>query len=147
VTVLATTLADAVWALLTPLGNLGAVTGAIPFRGDLVDANGNPVEPPLDPDGRVHPYFVAYFGGGRASSLRVAGSRDKVAWSCQVSCVGGDDNRALWCVDQVRAALTGKRVAGGCLYETVEPGPPQRSDNVRPPRFWTPILYGLNVTG
>ncbi len=140
-------LADLVWDVLDGLGDLISVTGAIPFRGEIVDGQGNPIDPPVDGDGRVHPYFVAYFGGGRASSLRVAGSRDKTVWSVQVSCVGGDDNRCLWCVDQVRAALTGLRVAGGILVETVEPGPPTRSDNVLPPRYWTPLLYRLNVTG
>lgn len=146
-TVAATTLADDVWAVLQTLGDFDTVTGAIPFRGDLVDDDGNRVDPPLDSDGRVHPYLVVYFGGGHATSLRAAGSRDKLAWTCYVSCVGGDDNGATWCSDRVREALTGLRVAGGILIELGEPNPPERSDSVQPPRFITRLIYRLNVTG
>ncbi len=142
-TVAVRSLADEVWGILE------ALVGVNVYRGEIPQSDDPQVPiPPLDPDGRVHPYLVVYFGGGHASSNRVCATPNTTGWNFQVSCAGGDDNRALWCVDQVRAALTGTRVAGGVLRETIE-GPDliQRTDGPPPSRCWVPVAYSLYVCG
>lgn len=135
------TLADDVWTLLSAVPNLNT------WRGEILDAAGQPTNPPVDPDGRVHPYAVAYFGGGQALGNRIAALPSRVSWSFQVTCVGGDDIRCMWAVDTVRAALSFKRVANTVIRESTDPGPIRRSDDIQPSICWVPVMFTVNAAG
>jgi hypothetical protein len=140
VTVAVRTLADQVWALQQ------AITNVNHYRGNVAS------NPPLDPDGKVHAYAVLYAGAGRAFGGRMVAAPGQTDWTFQVTCVGGDDNRALWCVDKIRAALTGAPLAvsgtsAGRIRELTNPGPVRRDDDVSPPRYYLPLLFGVHVAG
>lgn len=136
--------ADGVWALLA------AVSGVNSYRGEVVDASGNPATPPADPDGRSHPHAIFYPASGRVPTERLGGGALNVNWSFQITCVGGDPNRAMWTVDKVRAALLYKRLTldgapTGCIYEDADTGPVRRDDDVQPARFFVPLVFGLRI--
>jgi hypothetical protein len=128
-------IADAVLALLRAVPNLNV------FDAEL------PTDPPLDPDGRVHPYAVFFPGGGNAFGDRI--NQDlatDMSWSCRVLFVGGDRTRALWALDKVRAALTGKRPTGGArLKEVLDQVETRVELDITPPRTSGAILYRLHV--
>lgn len=129
-------LADDVWALLQ------AVTNVNHYRG-VVDTS-----PPKDPDGKVHAHTVFYPGAGRQVATRSCATPAALAWSFQITCVGGDDNRCLWCVDKVRTGLADATVADGYLIRPVrdaDPGPVRRDDDTEPPRFYLPLLFGVYI--
>lgn len=136
-------LADPVWELID------AITNVNTYDGEIVDANGAPTQPPVDQDGRVHAYAVYYPGPGWAHALLACGGTDSLDWSFQVTCVGADRKRTLWCVDKVRAALSGKRVTvagqGLLITEVGNPGPIPRNDKVTPPRFFVPLIFAVNA--
>lgn len=129
-------LADPVWDRLDAIANVNAFDGE-------VDA------PPLDGDGRVHAYAVYYPGPGWAHALLACGGTDSLDWSFQVTCAGGDRTRVLWCIQQVRGALSGSRISVGgqqlTISETGDPGPIRRDDDVSPPRFYVPLQFALNA--
>lgn len=136
-------LADPVWALLD------AVTGVNTYDGELVDANGNKVKPPADSDGRVHAYAVYYPGAGLAHAVLACGGTDSLDWTFQVTCAGASRVQALWCVDKVRAALSGVTITvrGQALtiHETTDTGTVRRDDDVSPSRFYVPLLFAVNA--
>jgi hypothetical protein len=129
-------LSDIVWALLDGIAGVNA------FDGEVTD-------PPLDTDGRVHAYAVYYPDPAHARSNRAGGTPNTLDWGCQVTCVGGDRTRALWCVDKVRAALTGRRVTidgrRGVLAEVGNPGPIRRDTDVSPVRFYVPLEFHTSI--
>jgi hypothetical protein len=128
-------IADAVLALLKAVPSLNV------FDAEL------PADPPLDPDGRVHPYVVLFPGGGHAFGTRI--NKDlptDMSWGCRVLFVGGDRTRALWALDKIRAALTGKRPTGGArLKEVLDQVETRVELNITPPRTSGAILYRLHV--
>ena len=130
----ARTTADEVHALLDGIANL------LVFRGKV-----GPVD--LGKDGTPAAYAVAYYGAGAPRVTRLGGRPRNLAWSCQITCAGGDDVKALWAVDQVRAALTGIRVTNGTrsglLYELGDPGPLREDRDVTPYRYYLPLDFGL----
>jgi hypothetical protein len=104
------------------------------------------LNPPSDPDGRVHPYAVLFAGGGQRIHERLAGGPDRISWRFQVTCAGGDTTRALACVDAVTAALDGRRlVAGGWsstpLQQDLDPGPLREDRDGAPSRWYLPLQY------
>lgn len=130
----ARTTADEVHQLLDAIDHL------LVFRGKVGDV-------PLGDDRTAVAYAVAYYGAGAPRVTRVGGRPRNLAWSCQITCAGGDDVKALWCIDQVRAALTGARVANGnrsgLLYEIGDPGPLRVDRGVTPWRHYLPLDFGL----
>ena len=131
------TVADEVWAALS------AITGVNHYDGD-VDS-----EPPKDPDGAVHAYLVFYPGAGRSYSDRVSGRGSRFAWTFQVTCVGGDRTRCLWCVDKVRAALAGQRISIGRITELGgnESRMPTVDYDTTPRRRYVPLDFGVRAAG
>lgn len=136
-------LADPVWELIK------AIAGVNAFDGEIVDENGNRVEPPADPDGRVHAYAVYYPSAGWAHALLACGGTDSLDWTFQVTCVGGDRTRALWCVERVRGALSGTAidVAGQQLVirEETNAGELRRDDKFTPTRLYAPLIFAVNA--
>jgi hypothetical protein len=150
--------ADGIWALLTPLQTMApeSVTAAVPaagvfvYRGEVKDSSGNPSTPPVDPDALVHPHLIFYPSSGRVPFERLGGGLLNVNWGFQVTCVGGDENRCMWAVDKVRAALLCKRITldgaqSGQVYEDADAGPVRRDDAEQPPRYFVPLLFGLRI--
>lgn len=130
----ARTTADEVHDLLDDIDNL------LLFRGKVGDV-------PLGDDGTAAAYAVAYYGAGVPRIQRLGGRPRNLAWSAQITCAGGDDVKALWVVDQVRAALTATRVTNGTrsglLYELGDPGPIREDRSITPYRYYLPLDFGL----
>jgi hypothetical protein len=129
-----TPVADAVLTLLQ------AIPGLNVFDTEL------PANPPLDPDKRVHPYAVFFPSGGNAFGDRLNDIPTDVKWTCRILFVGGDKTRALWALDHIRAALTGKRPTGGArLKEVLDDVTIRTETNVVPSRTSGAILYRLHI--
>lgn len=139
-------LADQVWAIAESISNVNV------YRGDFVDADGTPVDPPADDDGHVYAYAIFYFNGGRAFSRRVAGSRGTLGWGFQITCAGGDDERALAAVNVIRNAFTGTLLTfedgikpRRLVEDEADPGPLRRDDTVRPSRMYLPLYFRTQI--
>lgn len=114
------------------------------------DLKGNaPIQ--LDPDGSAGMYAALYMGVGvpeiwfEEQASMNAYSRVEVVF--QVTCAGGDSNRAVRAALKVREALTGKRVATGwgVLREEfngrfAHPDPPGKTT---PHRWFVPVIYNV----
>lgn len=129
---------DATWALLD------AVAGVNTYDGEV------PKQPPADEDGRVASYAVLYYSPGRRYASAADGRQTSIDGTFQVTCVGGDPTRALWCVDRVMTQLAGAVVqinGTGRRISAVEedPGPVRRDDNVTPPRHYVPLRFRLHT--
>ncbi|HEY3559660.1 MAG TPA: hypothetical protein VGL05_19460 [Kribbella sp.] len=127
--------ADTVLSMLRAIPNLNV------FDGEL------PNDPPLDGDGRAHPYCVFFGGGGRAFGDRLNKSTPTdVVWTCRILIVGGDATRARWTLDEIRKALTGKRPTDdGHLIEALDDVIFRTETNVVPSRTSGLIMYRLHL--
>lgn len=100
----------------------------------------------------VKPYAVLYMPPGYRSGTRVGSTRDRFAGNFQVTCVGHNDDTALWVVDRVVATLTGQLVAvpGRDRARRVREDEGNRSltvqidEDVTPTRFFVPL--GFTIT-
>ncbi|MFC5268465.1 hypothetical protein ACFPJ1_40705 [Kribbella qitaiheensis] len=129
-----TPVADATYALLQAIEHLNVYDTELP------------TDPPLDPDGRVHPYAVFFPSGGNAFGDRLNDAPTELRWGCRILFVGGDKTRALWALDKIRAALTGKRPTGGArLKEVLDDVTIRTETDVVPSRTSGSILYRLHV--
>lgn len=130
-----TPVADATLALLQAIPNL-----------NVFDTE-KPSDPPLDPDGRVHPYAVFFPGGGHAFGDRLnQDTPTDMSWTCRILIVGGDKTRALWALDKIRGALTGKRPTSDArLKEALDDVIFRTETNVVPSRTSGLIIYRLHV--
>lgn len=132
----ARTTADEVHELLDGIANL------LVFRGSV-----GPVG--LGEDNTPVAYAAGYYGAGEPRGTRLGGRRRHLAWYGQITCAGGTDVKALWAVDQVRAALTGKRVTNGnrtgLLYELGDPGPIRQDKSITPYRYYVALDFGLQL--
>jgi hypothetical protein len=127
---------DAILAKLQAVANLGVYDVEVPET------------PPMDADGKVHPYSVLYVGAGNLVRSSLAAVHDHLDLPFQVTCAGGDATRCLWAVDKVRGALIDQRltVTGrslGVIRQDGDSGPPRRDDDVTPPRHFTAVLFRL----
>lgn len=126
--------AVATLALLQAIPNLNVFVAELPSN------------PPLDPDKRVHPYAVFFPGGGKAFGDRLNDAPTDLRWDFRVLFVGGDTDRALWALDKIRAALTGKRPTGGArLKEVLDEVNTRVETDVVPSRTSGAILYRLHI--
>ncbi len=137
-TVSARAVHDQVWTILDGIAGINAYDGEVPAT------------PPLDPDKRVHAYAVLYVSGGRPAGLMLSATQDSLFSGFQVTCVGGDPTRALWCLDKVRTALVGAFVTvDGHEHQITagefDPGPVRRDDDVTPPRHYIPDRYDVFI--
>jgi hypothetical protein len=132
----ALTVHDSVWTKLDAIAGINAYDGEVPAT------------PPLDADGRVHAYAVLYASPGALFASTLAGAQTSMLGSFQVTCVGGDPTRTVWCVDKVRTALAGATVTLDGQSRIIrvrseDPGPVRRDDDVRPPRHYVPLEFQL----
>jgi hypothetical protein len=138
VTVAARSIHAEVWKLLD------AVTGVNSYDGEV------PKNPPRDEGGRVHAYAVLYMGPGRPTGLTLDATQSSLFAGFQVTCVGGDPTRALWCLDKVRGALVGAFITvDGREHQITasefDPGSVRRDDDVTPPRHYIPDRYDVFI--
>lgn len=130
---------DAVWARLETVSGVNAYDGEVPAR------------PPVDSDSRVSSYAVLYYSPGRRYASALNGAQGSVDGTFQVTCVGGDPTRALWCVDRVIESLTGTPVVVDGVARRIrvdegsDPGTVRRDDNVAPPRHYVPLRFRLHT--
>jgi hypothetical protein len=103
-----------------------------------------------DGDGRAHPYAVVYPSPGMADRMPLANVADGLLWSAQITCAGGDVDRALRAVDRVRDRLDGIRltVAGVQVGVMREPefataGPVREDRDVQPSRWYAALPWEL----
>lgn len=124
---------DAIWVKLDAVTNINAYDGEVPST------------PPLDADARVHAYAVLYAAPGNLHASALNGAQGALLGSGQITCVGGDPTRALWCVDKVRTGLATTVTLDGRAYpirfREEDPGPVRRDDAVSPPRHWVPLEF------
>lgn len=129
---------DEAWRILEAVPGINVYDGEVP---------GNP---PLDPDRRVHAYAVLYASPGQPEALMLDDEQDSLDGGFQITCVGGDPARALWCLDRVRAAFIGAEVTvGGHAHRItaseIDPGNVRRDDDVKPSRHYVPQLFDVFI--
>lgn len=113
------------------------------FDGAVNDAG----EPPFgtDPDGRTHMGAVLWMGIGSPDDLEqtMCGDRPLLSYGWQVTCVGGDSDRALRAALKVRAALTGQHLAPdlGACRELLDRPTVRQDPAAKPARWFLPIVY------
>lgn len=106
-----------------------------------LDAGGRPVD--------VHAYAVLYATPGHRQARTIAPLPTNVAAAFQVTCVGADRTRALWCVDKVTTALTGRTITipgrrgTGVILEPGDTGPLRIDRDVNPHRFYSPLDFAV----
>lgn len=140
-----------VWALLGGTPDKTSTVGLVNlFRGEphIPTNTRTPDDPWWDADGAVHAYACLYASPGRKFSNRASGVPTNLGWSFQVTAVGGDDERCLWCLEEVRGRLTGARlvvdgVTTAPITEAGDPGTVRIDRDVTPHRSYVPLLFGL----
>lgn len=141
------TLGDQVWAALGGGAGETFTTGSVNlFRGKVTN-------PPLDPDGTVHAYAVLYESPGRRSGSRLGSTRDRLDAGFQVTCVGGDTTRCLWCIDKITTTLTGLAITvpGRTQPRRIVEDASNASryviadEDVSPARFFVPLLFNIRL--
>ncbi|MEU3255860.1 hypothetical protein [Streptomyces sp. NPDC006997] len=91
-------------------------------------------------------YAVLYPDPGRAVRDSLADERASLDTTMQITCVGGDVERALWVAGRVRRALAAPLTVAGRICWPPEDlgGPPvQRDDDVSPPVYFVPVQYRI----
>jgi hypothetical protein len=92
-------------------------------------------------------YCVLYPEPGMAVRESLADARTDFNSVMQITCVGGDAERALWVADRVRKALaaTPLAVAGRACWPPEDLGGPPvaRDDDVTPPVWFVPVQYRI----
>lgn len=125
---------------------------AVQVNSTGVDVYVNDVPPVLmDEDNLAHPYLVLWTGGGTLQHTRLAVGASVNAWGFQVTCAGGDPERALWALSRARK-LDGQYLAGedgklltGPITETVTGQYLAEDTDANPPRWFIPLLYACSA--
>lgn len=133
---------------------VAAVRDRITAISPTVDAFAGEPDARMDSDRRAHAYAAVYASPGNQHHLDLGQAADVLTWQFQVTCAGGDSQRALRAVRAVRAALTDWRpVLPGysCGVVREEPSfipPPLAPDGpgTQPPRWRTFLLFTLTLT-
>lgn len=129
---------------------LKAITNLNVYDGEIINALGEPGSPPSDADGRVHAYAILYTAPGNLYRSSLNSAQTSLEGSFQVTCAGGDQTRALWCVGKVRGALLGAAVTVDGVTRYIrgreeDPGPMRRDDDKKPPRHYLPLEFILHA--
>lgn len=134
---------------LTPpqiLPHLDAVQAALETAGLTVYVGGAPASSTWTPPDK---FVVLYPDPGMAVCESLADERTDFDSTMQITCVGGDVQRALWVADRVRKALAAPLTVTGraCWPPKDLGGPPvARDDDVTPPLYYVPVQYRICST-
>lgn len=126
---------DAIWEHLKTIAAINH------FRGGVVE---NDVT--YDDDQKVHGYAVLWAGGGEGRLGRLSSTPETRGITFQITCVGGDDNRALWVYDKVIDTFDGLRLVFSegrttPITQDGDPGPVQMDRDLSPPRYQIPVVF------
>lgn len=119
------------------------------YRGEITTS------PPIVPEtGRIAPYLVYYpFGPVDGPDPNVGDTITDLTYTVQVTCVAGFEADCEFVVDQVSGLMNRwtPTVAGMTFGRFrpppgYDPGPIQRDDTVKPPRFFLPLQYRITAT-
>jgi len=127
---------------------LATLTGVTNYRAEVDET------PPTisDEDLRVRPYTVLYPSAGSPGLEEDLEGRDvDLVWTFQISCVAGNSTDADNLIDRVTALFehwfitvdTG--LTGGRCKQLNDPGPNRCDKAETPPRFWSPLVYGVQI--
>jgi hypothetical protein len=128
------------------LPHVDAVQAALQTAGLTVYLGGTPADAGWTPPDR---YAVLYPEPGTAVRESLADDRTDLDAVMQITCVGGDSERALWVAGRVRRALAAPLTVEGraCWPPEDLGGPPlARDDDVTPPVWFVPIQYRIRST-
>lgn len=132
---------DAVLAALQAQDNLDVLDGAIDDTGEPTYRN--------DPDGRAHMTAVLWWSTEyrQIEDETVCGARPLTALPFQVTCVGGDQNRAIRAAAKTAAALSDVCLTAwsGPIREDTERSTVQRDPSATPARWYLPIHYTVQM--
>jgi hypothetical protein len=128
------------------LPHLDAVKTALEAAGLTVYVGGAPASSAWTPPDK---FAVLYPDPGVAVRESLADERTEFDSTMQITCVGGDVDRALWVADRVRRALAAPLAVAGrrCWPARDLGGPPvARDDDVSPPLYYVPVQYRICST-
>lgn len=128
------------------LPHLDAVQAALQAAGLTVYIGGAPNSAAWSPPDH---FAVLYPDPGMAVCESLADERTDFDSTMQITCVGGDVERALWVADRVRKALAAPlTVAGRTCWPAKDLGGPPvaRDDDVTPPLYFLPVQYRICST-
>lgn len=123
------------------LSHMDAVKAALETAELTVFVGGTPTTTGWSPPDK---FAVLYPDPGMAVCESLADKRTDFDSTMQVTCVGGDPERALWVAGRVRQALAAPLTVVGrvCWPPTDLGGPPlARDDDVTPPLYFIPVQY------
>ncbi|WP_055525319.1 hypothetical protein [Streptomyces graminilatus] len=123
------------------LAHMDAVKAALEAVDLTVYVGGAPTTAGWSPPDK---FAVLYPDPGMAVRESLADARTDFDSTMQVTCVGGDPERALWVTGRVRAALSVPLAVAGRVCWAPEDlgGPPvARDDDVTPPLYFIPVQY------
>ena len=122
------------------LPHVDAVQAALEAADLTVYLGGTPAGSWSPPD----KFAVLYPDPGMAVRESLADKRADFESTMQITCVGGDPERALWVAARVRQALAAPLTVAGRICWPPEDlgGPPlARDDDVPPPLYFIPVQY------
>lgn len=126
--------------------NVTSKLDAVPGLNRLDDATG---QVPMDPDGRAHPYCVLYTGSGHSpeTAESLCGGAGEFDWRFQITCAGGDIDRAEWALTRARGALLRTRLTpdSGIVREDYAPDFAIQDTDVAPARWYFPVIYTVTL--
>lgn len=128
------------------LPHLDAVQSALAAAGLTVYVGGTPTSSGWSSPDK---FAVLYPDPGMAVRESLADERTDFEATMQVTCVGGDPERALWVADRVRKAMAAPLTVPGrnCWPPEDQGGPPlARDDDVTPPLYYLPVQYRICST-
>ncbi|MFE5514458.1 hypothetical protein ACFQ9J_28385 [Streptomyces sp. NPDC056529] len=124
------------------LSHVDAVKAALTAAGLSVFVGGTPAGAWTPPD----KFAVLHPDAGTAVRESLADERTTLDCLMQITCVGGDVERALWVAGRVRRALAKPLAVDGrvCWRPEDLGGPPvQRDDDITPPLYFVPVQYRI----
>lgn len=128
------------------LPHLDAVQAALEGADLMVYVGGIPTDAGWSPPDK---FAVLYPDPGMAVRESLADERTDFESTMQITCVGGDVERALWVAGRVRWALaSGITVEGRSCWRPEDLGGPPvaRDDDVTPPVWFAPVQYRICST-
>lgn len=104
--------------------------------------------------GRIQSYVVAYpFGGRPGPDAELSDTAADLEYTIQLDCAAAYREDTEYLVDQVNLLMyRWTPTVSGLVFGSFrpplgyDPGPVRRNGQAKPPRFWVPLQYRINVT-